>query len=110
MVTTLGNKAEFRFYRPDAAQVFLVGDFVGWQTGRCPMKLTGKGEWVVQVVLPPGEYKFRYLADGQWFTDYAAFGVEYGPLGFDSLVRIVQAEPAAARAPAGKNGPLQRVA
>lgn len=91
MVTTQGNTVEFRFFRTDAKEVFLVGDFVDWQPHHCPMQDTGRGEWIARLRLPPGEYKFRYLADGQWFTDYAAFGVEYGPFGFDSLVRVAAA-------------------
>ena len=94
MVTIMGNSAEFRFYKPDARQVCVVGDFVNWQTGRCPMHPEGNGEWILRISLPPGEYKFRYFADGQWFADYAAFGVEYGPFGFDSLVRIAPPKPA----------------
>ena len=93
MVTIQGNSAEFRFYKPDARQVSLVGDFVNWHPGRCPMEPAGQGEWVIRVSLPPGDYKFRYFADGQWFADYAAFGVEFGPFGFDSLVRIAPPKP-----------------
>jgi len=38
--------------------------------------------------LPAGEFKFRYCADGEWFADYAAFGVEPGRFGLDSVVRV----------------------
>jgi hypothetical protein len=58
------------------------------------MQSEGHGEWVIRMSLQAGEYKFRYFADGQWFADYAAFGVEYGPFGFDSLVRIAPPKPA----------------
>ena len=46
------------------------------------------GYWTAVLYLPQGDYKFRYRCDGQWFTDYAAFGIEYGPLGADSVIRV----------------------
>ena len=46
------------------------------------------GYWTARMKLPPGEFRFRYNADGEWFTDYAAFGVEPGRFGLDSIVRV----------------------
>jgi hypothetical protein len=46
------------------------------------------GYWVVAVRLPVGFYRFRYCADGQWFCDFGAFGVEYDPAGSQSLLVI----------------------
>ena len=101
MVTINADRAEFKFFRPDADRVFLVGDFNDWELGGMPMKRTADGHWVAHLALPPGEFKFRYFADGQWFTDYAAFGVEPGPHGLDSLLRVpkrvVRIEQAAER-------------
>jgi hypothetical protein len=47
-----------------------------------------QGYWQASIHLPVGEYKFHYVADGQHFVDYAAFGLEPGPFGLDSVVRI----------------------
>jgi 1,4-alpha-glucan branching enzyme len=88
MVNVNGDWAEFRFYRPDAATVYLVGDFNDWQEGQLAMVRRSDGDWVAKIRLPAGEFRFRYYADGQWFTDYAAFGVELGRFGMDSVVRI----------------------
>ena len=88
MVNINGEWAEFRFYRPDAANVYLVGDFNDWQAGRTAMAQRSDGDWVAKIRLPAGEFKFRYCADGQWFTDYAAFGVEPGRFGMNSVVRM----------------------
>jgi len=87
MVTLKGDHVEFSFFRPDAQQVQLAGDFNDWQN-TTPMKLSDDGHWRAMLALPAGEFKFRYCADGQWFTDYAAFGVEPGPFGLDSVVRV----------------------
>jgi hypothetical protein len=65
------------------------------------MNLSADGSWGATLDLAPGEYSFRYCADGQWFVDYAAFGVEQGPFGLDGVVRILQAPriPACADCP-----------
>jgi len=88
MVTVKGNVAEFRFFRPRAKQVCIAGDFNNWRPSQIRMHRDEGGYWRSVIHLPPGTFKFRYWADGEWFTDFAAFGVEYGPFGFDSIVQI----------------------
>ena len=88
MVTVRGQWVEFSFFRPNANEVHLAGEFNKWKKGDLPMVSTGNGYWRAKVRLPAGEFRFRYCADGEWFTDYAAFGVEPSPFGLDSVVRI----------------------
>ena len=89
MVTVNGDWAEFRFYRPHARRVHLAGDFNGWRHGELQMSMVGDGYWFARLRLPPGEFKFRYCADGEWYADYASFGVEPGRFGMDSIVRVL---------------------
>lgn len=93
MVTVSGDWAEFRFYRPQASRVFLAGDFNGWDPQQLPMVRNAEGYWFARLRLPQGEFKFRYCADGQWFADYAAFGVESGCFGLNSIIRIAPCVP-----------------
>jgi 1,4-alpha-glucan branching enzyme len=79
---------EFRFFRPDASQVFVAGDFNNWRTDQVAMTRQEGGWWCVRLPLPAGQYRFRYFADGQWFCDFAGFGIAYGPFGPDGIVRI----------------------
>jgi len=88
MVTIRDEWVEFRFFRPQAQQVYIAGDFNRWQEKDLPMAPTAEGYWLARMRLPAGEFKFRYLADGEWFTDFAAFGVEPGRFGLDSVVRV----------------------
>ena len=89
MVRVTDDWVEFAFYRPQADCVFLAGEFNQWRAGELPMIRTPKGYWRAKLRLPAGEFKFRYCADGEWFADYAAFGVEPGRFGLDSVVRVV---------------------
>ena len=67
-----------------------MGDFNDWREGELPMARKADGYWTARMRLPAGEFKFRYYADGEWYTDYAAFGVEPGEFGLDSMVRVPQ--------------------
>jgi 1,4-alpha-glucan branching enzyme len=87
MVGVEGHEAEFAFFRPGAQQVHLAGDFNQWRDG--PMSRGVDGYWRARLRLPRGRFRFRYRADGHWFTDFAAFGVEPGPFGWNSVVEVV---------------------
>ena len=86
------RNVEFRFFRKDAAQVWLAGDFTGWSAGRLAMQRQADGWWLLSAVLAPGEYRFRYVASEQnhetWFTDYAAHGVEFAKGHWNGVVVV----------------------
>ncbi len=88
MVTVKGSRVEFRFIRPGARHVNVVGDFTGWREDEVPMQQIAEGCWQASVRLPSGCFRFRYVADGQWYTDYAAFGIEPGPFGPVGIVYV----------------------
>ena len=89
MVTqTRDGAVEFRFFCPAASVVTLAGEFNGWHQTSLPMTKGPDGWWRRQLRLAPGCYKFRYVGDGQWYTDYAAFGLEHGPFGPNSVVKV----------------------
>ena len=79
---------EFRFFRPRAGHVTLAGEFNGWDPRSLPMTAHDDGWWSYRLRLAPGAYQLKYHADGQWFTDYAAFGLERGPFDWNSVVHV----------------------
>lgn len=90
MITHCRNgDVEFRFFRPNAQRVCLVGDFNGWRRSEAAMRKRGDGWWTCRLHLRPGAYQFQYLADGERYLDFAAFGVERGPLGGWNSVVVV---------------------
>ena len=52
-------------------KVMLAGTFNGWSTEANPMALEG-GKWSLTLLLPPGEYQYKFVADGNWITDRTA--------------------------------------
>lgn len=75
---------ELRLPNMEAAQVFVVGDFNGWDASATPMtKGQSDGEWSAQVVLLPGRHVYAYVVNGeQWVVDPLAPQIPdagYGP-------------------------------
>ena len=54
---------------PKANEAILMGDFNDWNAKRHPMKKNKDGVWEKSVMLPPGRYEYKFLVDGQWWTD-----------------------------------------
>ena len=89
MITVLPTgHIDFRFFRRGASTVSVVGTFNKWDPAITPMEPLGDGWWRAQLDLPDGLHQFRYVADGEWFTDYAAHGVEHSKWGMNSLLNV----------------------
>ncbi len=60
----------------NATQVFLVGDFNGWDEKNNSMRKLNSGDFTIRLDLEPGKkYQFRYLIDGEkWENDWNADG------------------------------------
>jgi 1,4-alpha-glucan branching enzyme len=97
---------EFRFYRPQVDRVCVVGDFNSWSPSATVMVPDGQGWWSCLIRLSPGVYQFRYFAEGRWFLDYAAFGLERGPLGWNSVLNVTPAGQSGAVAECRRSGVL----
>lgn len=58
--------ASFALNAPWAGQVFLAGEFNGWDARTTPMRRGDDGVWRVSLRLPPGFYHYKFVADGRW--------------------------------------------
>lgn len=63
------QKITFSFDSSDAKEVILMGDFNNWNSKKHPMKKDDNGKWTRAVLLPPGQYEYKFLVDGQWKED-----------------------------------------
>ena len=63
------KKIAFAMVAPEAQNVFLVGDFNGWNVESHPLKKDSNGTWKISINLTPGRYQYRFLVDGLWRDD-----------------------------------------
>jgi 1,4-alpha-glucan branching enzyme len=66
---TKRKKVTFSVDLSGAKEVILMGDFNHWNSKKHLMKKDGNGVWNKAVILPPGNYEYKFLVDGQWKED-----------------------------------------
>jgi 1,4-alpha-glucan branching enzyme len=51
-------------------EVKIAGDFTDWDKGAIYMSKSGRsGAWTASVRVEPGMHQYRFLLDGNWYTD-----------------------------------------
>lgn len=60
---------EFSLMAPEASEVYLVGDFNNWENGKDKMRRLKSGLHKKSKKLKPGRYEYRFVVDGQWWSD-----------------------------------------
>ena len=63
------RRVTFSLKVPRATKVSLVGNFNNWDPGAHPMKKGKQGMWTKIVMLSPGEYEYKFIVNGAWWTD-----------------------------------------
>lgn len=53
---------------PSAKEVYVVGEFNNWN-GEADRMVKRHGQFQKSLKLAPGEYEYKYLVDGKWYTD-----------------------------------------
>jgi len=73
MIQHLGNGwVRFVFEAGTESDVYLVGDFNGWDEWSHRLTRQDDGTHQILVRLNPGEYEFKYKCGGAWFNDINA--------------------------------------
>lgn len=60
------RRVPFKVKLEGAKEVVVTGEFTGWAKDKVRLSPQGKGEWQGVLELPPGEYRYRLIVDGQW--------------------------------------------
>lgn len=70
---TATPSTEFSLYAPAASEVYLAGDFNGWQPDaeQYRMRKSKDDVWKKSLQLKPGRYEYQFVVDGQWWCDPA---------------------------------------
>lgn len=84
------GKVLFSVMYPKANQVKLAGDFNNWQPETTQLeKIDKHGRWLVEMPLPQGRYRYRYVVDDQWQQDPYNEWVESNPFGdYNSVLEV----------------------
>jgi enterochelin esterase-like enzyme len=82
------NSIFFFYPFPDKEKVFVLGDFNNWELPGNAMSPVEEEGWELSTEpLPPGEYSYKFLADGEWCRDpYNALSYDDGFDGRNSLI------------------------
>ncbi len=59
---------------PEAKEVYLAGEFNGWDPRMHPMQRQPDGAWFLQVTLHHGHHQYRFIVDGKPVLDPRAHG------------------------------------
>jgi 1,4-alpha-glucan branching enzyme len=86
---------EFVYHAPQAKKVSVAGSFNNWDASALPMKKNKHGQWKTTVMLVPGRYEYKYIADGSWITDPHCGEVVVNELGSTNCVISVAPSMAA---------------
>lgn len=89
-VATSRRRVRFGYFKPEASEVYLVGSFNGWNPRITPLRRDSLGDWSVEMELPTGEHRYRFVVDGEWCDDPAAQQTTQNPYGgFDAIMVVV---------------------
>jgi len=84
------KKVEFEYPAPEASEVYLAGEFNGWDTRATKMKKDKDGVWKATLSLKPGRYEFRMFADGHWKNVPSCSGYVPNEFGTYNCIKIVE--------------------
>lgn len=85
---TAVRKVPFVVRAPEAREVSLSGDFTGWAE-KLRLSPGPDGEWRTTLQLPPGEYQYRLIVDGEWRDHPEARKRVPNPFGSENCVLTV---------------------
>ncbi len=86
---TQSQRVHFEFHYPAAKSVCIAGTFNDWRPDTTPMIALDPGRWAKDLALPPGDYEYCLVVDGQWKPDPQAAETVANPFGGMNSIRRV---------------------
>lgn len=84
------RRTRFGYFKPEAKSVHLVGTFNDWNPPATPMSRDALGDWSVEMDLPRGEHRYRFVVDGDWREGPTAQQTARNNFGgFDAVIVVV---------------------
>jgi alpha-amylase/alpha-mannosidase (GH57 family) len=63
------GRVVFTLSAPDTSEVFVAGDFTGWQNDPIPMTRNEESQFTATTFVQIGFHQYRFIVDGEWITD-----------------------------------------
>jgi Glycogen recognition site of AMP-activated protein kinase len=80
---------EFHLRVPFAESVKLAAEFTDWEKFPLDLIKSEDGVWHTNVPLPPGQYAYRFIVDGQWYDDPHPVQLVPNPFGtINAVVKV----------------------
>jgi 1,4-alpha-glucan branching enzyme len=86
------KRVRFTLSAPEAQNVFLLGDFNGWEARPHSFKKDKKGNWKISINLTPGRYEYRFLVDGEWQNDPNCAAFVHNTFGSENCLLTLEEE------------------
>jgi len=86
------RRVVLRLFKNGARRVCVAGTFNNWQPEKTPLRQNEGGEWEIALSLAPGDYEYRFVADGEWLDDPLAGRHVTNPYGSENAVLHVYGE------------------
>lgn len=80
------GKTTFTVMAPKAGRVAVTGSFNSWDKTGASLKKDKNGAWTGELSLKPGKYEYKFIVDGQWWTDPANKSTVRNSFGSDNSV------------------------
>ena len=87
---SIKKTVEFTFSAPDAKEVFLAGEFNGWDNQSLPMKRGKDGVWRTKINLAHGRYEYKFFVDNAWVESLPGVEQVSNPLGTRNFIVLVK--------------------
>ena len=97
----------FTFTHLTAHTVAVAGTFNNWHPTTKSLRSAGSGLWLKEAFLPPGNYEYCLVVDGQWMPDPLARETVPNPFGGRNSILKVDGSPEAAHRTDGMDLPMK---
>lgn len=84
------KNVEISFYFPEAMNVYVAGEFNGWDTQSLPMKKDKDGVWRSKIKLIPGRHEYKLFADNVWIENLPGAEAILNPFGTQNFIISVK--------------------
>lgn len=88
-ITARVRRVRFRVRLEGASEVVVTGEFTNWSRVGVRLNSAPNNEWRGFLHLPPGEYQYRLIVDGEWRDNPDAPRRVANPFGSENCVLTV---------------------